>query len=164
MCTCIYQHFHGKIWKLHIYPYIRNISTFYCRLDEIVSRWNGTEFELIEFIGNLNKKHTSIKFEFTYWIPKSTKFKMEYYGNKWNNIYRQPNDRHIFLHYDSSHPKNLKDNIQFSQALGIKRICSEISEAIWHFKSLKDASIKRNYKPELLNYHFERALCVDGSV
>ena len=56
--------FKGKFEKLHIYAYIRNISTFYCRfIDNIFIFWNGTELELTKFMGNLNKH---CKFEFTY--------------------------------------------------------------------------------------------------
>ena len=76
-------------------------------------------------------------------------------------IYRKPNDRHNFLHYDSAHPKSLKDSIPFSGALRIKRICSETSKVIRHFKDLKGAFIKRSYQPGLLDYHFERAMRVD---
>ena len=53
--------FMGKFEKLHIYPYLRNFSTFYCRfIDDIFSIWNGTESELIKFIDNLNQKHPTI--------------------------------------------------------------------------------------------------------
>ena len=56
-----------KIEKLHIYPYLRFFSTFYCRfIDKIFFLWNGIESELIKFIDNLNQKHLRIKFEFTY--------------------------------------------------------------------------------------------------
>ena len=80
------------------------------------------------------------------------------------HTHRKPNDHRNFLHYDSADPKSLKDSIPFSQALHIKRICSEASEVIRHFKDLKDAFIKRSYKPELLDYQFEGAMRVDRKV
>ena len=53
--------------KLQIYPYFRNISTFYCRfMDDIFFLWNGTESELIDFLGNLNKNFPTLKLEFIY--------------------------------------------------------------------------------------------------
>ena len=60
-----------------------------------------------------------------------------------------------------STPKSLKDSIPFIQALRTKRICSESSEVIRHFKDLKIGFIKQGYKPELLDYHLERAMRVD---
>ena len=55
-----------KFRKLHIFSYLRNFSTFYCRfLDDIFFLWNGTESELIKFI-YLSQKHPTIKSEFTY--------------------------------------------------------------------------------------------------
>ena len=48
--------------------------------------------------------------------------------------------------------------------LRIKLICSKTSAKIGHFKDLKDTSIKRGYKPELLDYPFKRALQVDPEV
>ena len=67
-CTPAYGNiFLWKVEKLHIYPYLRNFSTFCCRfLDDIFSFWNGTKSELIKFIDNLNQKYPTIKFQFTY--------------------------------------------------------------------------------------------------
>lgn len=52
----ICQNYHGKMLKTsHIY--IRNVPRFCCRfIDGIFFLWNGTESELIEFIGNFQKK------------------------------------------------------------------------------------------------------------
>ena len=47
-------------------------------------------------------------------------------------IYRKPGDRRNLLHYSSAHQKALKDNIPYSLALRIKRICSETSEVAKH--------------------------------
>ena len=62
------------------------------------------------------------------------------------------------------HPKALKDSIPHSQALPIKRICSETSEVIKHLKELKDAFIKRGYQSKILDHHFERAMSVDQKI
>ena len=43
--------FMGKVETLHIYPYLKNFSTFYCRfIHDIIFLWNRTESELIKFI------------------------------------------------------------------------------------------------------------------
>ena len=68
VCESMYANiFMGKFEKLHIYPYVRNCSTFYRRIiDNISFLWNGTKSKPIKFIDNLNKKHPTIKLEFTY--------------------------------------------------------------------------------------------------
>ena len=62
------------------------------------------------------------------------------------------------------HLKALKDNITHSQALRIKRICSETSEVIKHLKDLKDAFIKRGYQSKVLDHQFERAMSMDRKI
>ena len=51
--------------------------------------------------------------------------------------------------------------LSISYDCGIKQICSETSKVIRHFKDLKCAFIKRGYKSELQDHHFERAMRVD---
>ena len=75
-------------------------------------------------------------------------------------ICRKPNVRCNFLQHDSAHPKFLKNSITFSQALRIKRIYTEASEIVRYFKDLKDAFIKRDYKPQFVDYPFETAMRV----
>ena len=127
--------------------------------------WNGTESELIKFIDNLNQKHPTIKFEFTYSRTSITFLDTKVYKNEnetlCTTIYRKSSDRSNFWHYKLAHPKALKDSIPYSQALHIKRICSETSEVIKNLKDLKDAFIRRGYHSKILDHHFERAMNVD---
>ena len=122
MCDCIYLHFHGKISRTsHIYLYIRNISTFYCRVIDGLFSYGREQ--------NRNKKQPSKKFEFTYSKTSITFLDTKIYKNQngilCTTIYRKPNDSHNFLHYDPLHSKSLKDAVPFSQSLRIRRICSE---------------------------------------
>ena len=129
---------------------------------------NGTESKLIKFIDNLNQKHPTIKFEFNYSRTSITFLDTKVYTNEngtlFTTIYRKPSDRRNFLHYKSAHLKALKDNITHSQALRIKRICSETSEVIKHLKDLKDAFIKRGYQSKVLDHQFERAISMDRKI
>ena len=68
------------------------------------------------------------------------------------------------MRYKSGHPKALKDSIPCSQALALKRICSETCEVIKHLKDLKDAFIKRVYQSKILDHDFERVLSVDRKI
>ena len=138
--------FMGKFERPHIYPYLRNFSKFYCRfIDDIFFLWNGTESELIKFIDIINQNYPTIKFEFIYFKNSITFLDTKVYKNEngtlCTTIYRKLSDRYNFLHYKSAHPKALKDNMPFSQALLVKRICSE-TDVIKHLKILKMLSSK----------------------
>ena len=107
-----------KFEKLHIYRYPNNFLTFYCRfIDDIFFLWNGTESALIQFIDNLNQKHPTIKFEFTYSRTNITFLDTKVYKMKMEHCARQ--------------------------ALRIKRMISKTSEIIKHLKDLKNAFIKK---------------------
>ena len=65
--------FLGKFEKLHIHLYLRNFSAFYCGfIDDTFLLLNGTESELTKFMDNLNQKHPTTKFEFTYFKTSIT--------------------------------------------------------------------------------------------
>ena len=125
ICAPAYANiFMEKIKKLYIYPYLRDFSTYFCRsIDDIVLLWNGTESELIKFIDNLNIKYPAIKFEFTYSGTSISFLVTKVYKNEngtlCNTIYRKPSDYRNLLHFQSVHPKALKDSIPYSQALRI---------------------------------------------
>ena len=137
-----------------------NFSTFYCRfIDEIFFLWTGTESEL---------KNPTMKFEFTYSRTSITLLDAKVFKNKngtlCTTIHRKPSGRRNCLHYKSAHPKALKDSLPYSQALCIRRICSETSEAIKHLKDLKDAFIIWRYESKILHHHFKRAMSVDRKI
>ena len=111
------------------YPYIKDKTKTCLRfIDNLFMIWTCSEQELLDFMSDLNKKHHSIKFEFKY---SQTKIEfLDVLVHKDHNnmlqttIYRKQTDRQSYLDARSEHPKLLKDNIPYSQALRIKRICS----------------------------------------
>ena len=51
----------------YIYPYIKDKTKMFLRsIDDLFMIWTGSEHELLDFMSDLNKKHSSIKFEFKY--------------------------------------------------------------------------------------------------
>ena len=77
----------------------------------------------MEFLNELNAKHESIMFEHT------------------ENI-----DRQTFLNINSEHPKSLNSSIPYSQALRIKRICSETTNFKYQYNT---TTLKQGYKKNL---------------
>ena len=161
ICAPAYANiFVRKSEKLHIYPLLGNFSTFYSQfIDDIFFLWNGTKTELIKFTDDLNQKHLTIKFEFTYARTGITFLNTKLYKNEnrtlSTTIYRKPSDRCNFLRYKLAHPKALKGSIPYRQTLRKKRICSEISEEIRNLKDLKHSLIKRGHQSKILTITFK---------
>ena len=46
-------------------------------------------------------------------------------GKLHTSLYTKPTDSHLYLHYSSFHPKHQKQSLPYSQALRLRRICSD---------------------------------------
>ena len=94
--------------------------------------WNGIKEELISFIGEVNKKHTTIKFGYKISTKQIVFLDSMVYRDQHHKIqttiFRKPTDEQTYLHAQLNHPKSLKDSIPYSQALRIETICSTTSE------------------------------------
>ena len=69
--------------------------------------------------------------------------------NLQTKVYRKSTDRTSLLHKTSAHPSATKTSIIYSQALRIKRICSEEYEMRKQFSVLKEKLLVRGYESEL---------------
>ena len=129
--------------------------------DDIFLLWNGSETQLLDFVTRLNFRHPTIKFDFKC-SKSSIKFlDTKIYKNKEKNkllttIYGKPTDRANFLDPTSAHPKSLINSIPFSQALQLRKICSETSELNKQLNELKESFINRVYKENFFKDQFNR--------
>ena len=92
-------------------------------IDDIFFLWENGEEKLKEFIEHLNEKHPTIKFT-AEWSQTSINFldvTASLIGGKVTT------DSHQYLHSCSCHPYHCKKGIPYSQALRLKRICSDPS-------------------------------------
>ena len=127
--------FLGFFETKYIYPYIRGKCKLYTRfIDDIFLLWNGTEKELLDFVKKLNKAHPTIKFDLKYSKTEINFLDTVIYKNQQGalhtKIYKKPTDYPSYLHGRSEHPCSTKRSIIYSQALRIKRICSEEKEVV----------------------------------
>ena len=84
--------------------------------------------QLQSFLHHLNDSHPSIKFTAD-WSPRTIHFldvtvTLED-GLIKTDLYQKPTDTHQYLLWDSCHPHHNKTSIPFSQALRLRRICSQ---------------------------------------
>ena len=130
-------------------------------IDYLFMIWTGSEQKLLDFMSDLNKKHSSIKFEFKYSQTKIEFLDVLVYKDHNNmlqtTIYRKQTDRQNYLDARSEHPKLLKDSIPYSQALRIKRICSSQQEFLNHTAKMINQFQKRGYDRSLIEQQINKA-------
>ena len=88
----------------------------------------------------LNSLHPTIKFDTQYSKEKinflDTTIAITKESTLKTTIYSKPTDQKAYLHAKSYHPKCTKEAISYSQALRIKRICSDESDYQLNSKNL----------------------------
>ena len=154
--------FMEKFERNFINPCLKIFSNFCCRfIDDITLPQNVSKTQLLDFITRLNSRHLSITFDFKYSKSSIEFLDTKICKSKKKNellakIYRKPTDRKRFLDSTSAHRKSLINSIPFSQALRLKRICSETLELNKHLNELKESFINRHYKENVLTDRFNR--------
>ena len=123
-------------------------------LDDIYILWVGSSQKLHEFLEELNNLHHSIKFTISHTTPKE-----ETNPCKCNptdrlafldtstfivnqeiivDLYKKPTDRCQYLLTSSCHPPHITQNIPFSLAYKIDRICTDPKTRDTRLEELKD--------------------------
>ena len=162
ICSPSYANiFMGYFEREYLYPLIRGKCMFYTRyIDDIFLIWKGTEAQLTEFLKMINSLHPTIKFDANYSFREINFLDTVVYKDKDCNlqtkVYRKPTDRTSLLHKKSAHPSATKTSIIYSQALRIKRICSEEYEMRKQFSVLKEKLLVRGYESELIDENIKK--------
>ena len=77
-----------------------------------------------------------------------------------SDLYRKKTDRCQYLLPSSCHPPHCADNIPYSLALRIQRICTDTGERDQRMSELRDMLMSRGYDRKLIDKHIERALLI----
>ena len=96
-------------------------------IDDVDMKWTESEENLNRFFDHVNKLHPTIKF--THETSRNNISCLDTYttcknGIMSTDIYNKLADKHQYLSPQSCHPKHCTESIPYSQALRIKRICS----------------------------------------
>ncbi|XP_041453719.1 uncharacterized protein LOC121406911 [Lytechinus variegatus] len=109
-------------------------------IDDIFFIWTREEDSLHTFIDHINSFHRTIKFTSDF-SQQETHFLDVTVQKKPNGItttlYTKPTDTHQYLHSSSCHPRHCKTGIAYSQALRLRRICSEDPDFSFHTRNLQ---------------------------
>ena len=146
-------------------------------LDDIFMLYTGSLENLHYFLDELNKLHPTIKFTMCHTLPNlkenaqpttcsckpeqslaflDTSCKIVD-GQIVVDLYRKETDRNQYLLTSSCHPSHVTDNIPFSLALRIVRICSLPTDRDKRFGELKELLLARGYKTNLINSAIDKA-------
>ena len=147
-------------------------------LDYLFSVFEGTTKQLHSLWQKMNKLHPSVEFTLQHTTPEkespddhcecervtsvpfldtSCSIKK---GQIILDLYRKPTDRNKYLLPDSCHPYSNIENIPYSLALRITRICTEEDTRDQRHNELKLMLIDRNYPEGLIN----AAICKAKSI
>ena len=145
-----------------IYPRINDKSILYLRyIDDIFFLWNGTVQELKHFIKEINDVHQTIKFDIKFSNTEihflDTTVSITPDGKIKTSLYQKPTDRHNLLHQKSYHPSSTKKSLPYSQALRIRRICTDTVDYESARNALREQFKSRGYSETTLNEAFKKA-------
>ena len=73
------------------------------------------------------------------------------------DLYKKPTDKNMYLLTSSCHPAHVCDNIPFSLALRIVRICSKVEDRDLRLSELKQLLLDRDYKVKVIDAAIEKA-------
>lgn len=139
-------------------------------IDDIFLLWSGSEQDLLKFISHLNKFHPFLKFKASYNLEtKSVEFldtliSITEEGFIKTSLYVKPGKKCTYLLPSSCHPKHICENIPYSLALRLKRICSDQTDFLDQLNILKDKLMSRGYKCNYILKAFDRVVYIDRSV
>ena len=160
---------------------VNGVSPLVCYkrfLDDIFMVWLGTHAQLHSFHRDINKIKSSIKFTMEHTkkpsdndpdsCPCPTQDNIPFLdtslsvraGSINSDLYRKKTDRCQYLLPSSCHPPHCTDNIPYSLALRIQRICTDTGERNQRMSELREMLLSRGYKKKLIDKNIEKALLV----
>ena len=148
--------FMGKFEEDNIYPLLTdNIVCYFRFIDDIFFIWTGSEELLHQVITKVNEVHNSIKFDYKYSYKEIDFLDTTVIINNdltiSTKLYVKPTDRNAYLQYSPYHPRSMKENIPYGQALRVKKICTNKDDLESSMETLKNNFINRGYPQDKID-------------
>ena len=130
---------------------LENLILFKKRfIDDYLIFWTGSEEQLLKFMAKINAVHPTIKFTCSYNLAeRSTNFldmKITITDDGIvTDLYRKETDRVQYLLPTSCHPSHIFNNVPYSLALRLVRICSRREDLMRRFEELRKMLKSRGY-------------------
>ena len=117
-------------------------------IDDVFFIWTRDGSSLNAFFDHINSFHRTIKFTWeqslqqTHFLDVTVRKDL---NTLTTDLYSKPTDTHQYLHSSSCHPRHCKTGIAYSQALRLRRICSNESDFRRHTRVLASNLVARGY-------------------
>ena len=117
-------------------------------IDDVFFIWTRDGSSLNAFFDHINSFHRTIKFTWetslkqTHFLDVTVRKDL---NTLTTDLYSKPTDTHQYLHASSCHPRHCKTGIAYSQALRLRRICSNESDFRRHTRVLASNLVARGY-------------------
>ncbi|XP_072041052.1 uncharacterized protein [Amphiura filiformis] len=129
-------------------------------IDDVHFLWTSGVDNLEAFKSHLNTSHPTIKFTFESsptQVPFLDTLTILKQGHIQTSLYSKPTDKHTYLLPSSCHPPHTFSGIPYSQALRVRRICSDPEEEDRHLNNLRSNLLKRAYDPNTIDKQIGKA-------
>ena len=139
-------------------------------IDDIFFFWTGSESELKDFIKHLNDFHPFLKFKPSYDFERKsvvfldTVISINENGFIKTSLYVKPGRKCNYLLPSSCHPSHICENIPYSLALRLKRICSDNVDFLSQLEILKTKLLSRGYRLKFITKAFEKVSSIERKV
>lgn len=133
-------------------------------IDDCIMLWTGTEEQLVQFLTHINNIHPLIKFKASYdFTTKKVEFldtviSVTEQGFIKTSLFSKPGKKCTYLLPSSCHPGHITQNIPYSLALRLKRICSENLDFLAQLDILREKLLDRGYKQNFIAKAFEKVI------
>ena len=123
-------------------------------IDDIFVVWPHGTTTLQTFFNFINEIHDSIKFTYEFsateihFLDVTVRLNKDQYST---SIYRKPTDSHSYLRFNSCHPTHCRKSIPYSQAIRLRRICSDHTDFLNQTTVLRSDLINCGYPSNIIN-------------
>lgn len=133
-------------------------------IDDVDMHWCHGHSELQTFLDEVNSFHPTIKF--TSVVTNDAHVFLDTISHIENSklvvdLYTKPTDKHQYLLPTSCHPKHCSNNIPYSLALRIRRICTQASTFECRAKELANHLLDRGYKKDAVVKSIQKASALE---
>ena len=162
-CSPNYSNIYMAKWEEKVVyetAFWRYIRCWLRYIDDIFMIWVGSKQKLNEFLKYLNSVHQSIKCKYKVSSKKVDFLDTTVITNKdgrlITDVYQKPTDTHPYLNSNSEHLRHLKRNIPYSQAIRLKRICSDEKKLSQRLNDYSNYFVASCYKRKNVNKQMKR--------
>ncbi|XP_029469168.1 uncharacterized protein LOC115097463 [Rhinatrema bivittatum] len=157
--ACLYV---SAFEERYVYPstWYRHVRLWCRYIDDILLVWSGTRKDFERFFQYLNAQDGNLKFTCDVqeqWVPFLDMRVGKKNGFLVTELYRKTTDRNGLLHFNSFHPKHIRENIPLGQFFRVRRICTDMPSFKKHAKDLQERFKARGYPDRVVNHAYRRA-------